>query len=99
MRVAIAEAGVYGMARERAAEAVGRLLAEAAQSDELGTLSAFAPQRLPTTTRLFQDSVLFPLMLRALFGEKLKQLRAEIGPHVAHSVASFLAACRHGGVD
>ena len=86
------------MAHERGAEAVGRLLAEAAQSDELGTLPAFAPPSLTTTTRLFLDLVLLPLLLRALFGEKLKQLSTEIGPHVARSVAFFLAACRHGGV-
>jgi AcrR family transcriptional regulator len=106
MRVAIAEAprfpdlasSVYGMARDRATQAVARLLAEAAQSDELGTLPAFAPERVTTTTRFFQDVVVLPLVMRALFGEKLKQLRAEIGPHVARSVAFFLAACRHGGV-
>jgi len=46
-------------------------------------------------TRFFQDLVLFPLLLRALFGEKLAPLRAEIGPHVTRSVAFFLAACRH----
>jgi hypothetical protein len=103
MRVAIAEAArfpdlassVYGMARERGAKAVARLLVEAARSNELGTLPAFAPERLATTTRFFQDLVLFPLLLRALFGEKLKPLRAEIGPHVTGSVAFFLAACRH----
>jgi hypothetical protein len=33
------------------------------------------------------------------FGEKLKDLRAEVEPDVARSVAFFLAACRHGGVD
>ena len=107
MRVAIAEAhrfpglasSVYGMARERAAEGLARLLAETAHSDELGTLPAFAPERLTTTTRFFQDVVLFPLVLRALFGEKLEQLCAEIKPHVIRSVAFFLAACRHGGVN
>jgi AcrR family transcriptional regulator len=106
MRVAIAEAprfpdlasSVYGMGRERGAQAVARLLAEAAQSDELGTLPAFAPERVKTTTRFFQDLVLLPLVMRALFGEKLKQLRTEIGPHVARSVAFFIAACQHGGV-
>ena len=45
------------------------------------------------------DLVFKPMIMRALFGEKLKSLRAEIGPHVAHSVAFFLAACRHGGVN
>jgi AcrR family transcriptional regulator len=107
MRIAIAEASrfpdlassVFGMGRERGAQAVARLLAEAAKSDELGTLQAFAPERLTTTTQFFQDLVLRPLVLRALFGEKLKQLRAEIGPHVTRSVAFFLAACRHGGVN
>src|SRR6478752_3497019 len=107
MRIAIAEASrfpdlassVFGMGRERAAQAVARLLAEAAQSDELGTLQAFAPERLTSTTQFFQDLVLLPLVLRALFGEKLKQLRAEIGPHVKRSVAFFLAACRNGGVN
>ena len=107
MRVAIAEArrfpglasSVYGMAREHAAEGLARVLAETAHSRELGTLSAFAPERLPTTARFFQDVVLFPLVLRALFGEKLEQLCAEIRPHVTRSVAFFLAACRHGGVN
>jgi len=105
MRVAIAEAGrfpdlairVHLMARERGAQAIARLLAEAAQSDELGRLPAFAPERLTTTTRFFQDLVFLPLLMRALFGEKLKLLRAEIGPHVARGIAFFLAACRNSG--
>jgi AcrR family transcriptional regulator len=107
MRVAIAEAGrfpdlasgVRRTARERGAEAVARVLSEAAQSDELGTLPAFAPERLATTTGLFLDLVALPLLMRALVGEKLKPLQAEIGPHVARRVAFFLAACRHGGVN
>jgi AcrR family transcriptional regulator len=106
MRVAIAEArrfphlasSVYTMARERGAQVVARLLAETAQSDELGTLPAFAPEHLATTTRFFQDVVLFPMLFRALFGEEHGQLDAEIKPHVTCSVAFFLAACRHEGV-
>jgi AcrR family transcriptional regulator len=105
MRLAIAEArrfpdlasGVYRMAPERGAEAVSRLLSEVAQSDGLGTLSAFSSERLATTTRFFQDLVLMPLIMRALFGEKLDALRAKIEPHVARTVAFFLAACRDGG--
>jgi hypothetical protein len=38
-----------------------------------------------------------PMLVRALFGEDLAALRAEIGPHVARTVAFFLAACGHGG--
>jgi AcrR family transcriptional regulator len=107
MRVAIAEAprfpdlasSVYAMARERGGQSVARLLAEAAQSDEFTSLAAaFAPEQVTTTTHMFQDLVILPLAIRALFGENLKQLRAEIGPHAGRSVAIFLAACRHGGV-
>jgi AcrR family transcriptional regulator len=107
MRLAIAEArrfpdlasSVHRMARERGRESVARLLGEVAQSDALGTLPAFAPERLATTAQFFLDVILLPLVLRALFGEKLEALCAEIGPHVARGVAFFLAACRHGGVD
>jgi AcrR family transcriptional regulator len=107
IRLAIAEARrlphlasqVSRMARERGEEAFARLLGEVAQSDELGKLPAFAPERLATTTRFFRDLVVLPLFLRALYGEKLKVLHAEIGPQVARSVAFFLAACRHDGVN
>lgn len=106
MRLAIAEArrfpelasNVHRMLREYGAEAVARLLAEAAEADDLARLPAFAPPRLATTTRLFLDLMVLPLLMRALFGEKLKALHAEIGPHVARGVAFFLAACRHGGI-
>jgi AcrR family transcriptional regulator len=106
MRLSIAESrrfpelasSVHRMARGRGLEAVGRLLAEAAQSAELGNLPAFAPQRLATTAEVFVDLVVLPLLLRALHGEKLKSLCAEIEPHVTRSVGFFLAACRHGGI-
>jgi AcrR family transcriptional regulator len=105
MRLSISEArrfpdlarSVHRMARGRGLEAVGRLLAEAAQSAELGNLPAFAPQRLATTAEIFVDLVVLPLLLRALHGEKLNSLCAEIEPHVARSVAFFIAACRDGG--
>jgi AcrR family transcriptional regulator len=65
MRVAIAEShrfpdlasSVYTMARERGAQAVARLLAETAQSGELGTLRAFVPELLTTTTRFFSSKM------------------------------------------
>jgi AcrR family transcriptional regulator len=107
LRLAIAEGRrfpdlairIHLMARERGAEAVARFLGEVAHADELGGLPAFAPARLAITTRFFIDLVLLPPLMRALLGEKLKPLRAEIGPHVARSVAFFLAACRNGGVS
>jgi AcrR family transcriptional regulator len=106
MRLAIAEAprfptlasSVYRMARERGGEAQARILGELARSDAFGKVSAFAPERLPATTAFFQDLVIIPLVLRALFGESPEALCTEIRPHVARSVPFFLAACRDGGV-
>jgi AcrR family transcriptional regulator len=106
MRLAIAEAHrfpdlattVSRAARERSTEVAARLLGEMTRSDDLGTLPAFAPERLASTSRFFLDLIVMPVLIRALFGEKLDALREEIGPHVAHGVAFFLAACRHGGV-
>jgi AcrR family transcriptional regulator len=107
MRLGISEArrlpdlaiNVHLAARRRGDEIVGKLLAETAQSDALGALPAFAPERLATTTRFFIDLVVWPILARALFGEKLKDLQAEVEPDVARSVAFFLAACRHGGIS
>src|SRR5689334_22547125 len=106
MRVGISEArrfpdlanGVQGMARQCGEGAVGRLLNELAQSDGLGALPAFAPERLATTAQLFMDLVFKPMMIRALFGEKLETLRGQIEDHVASRIAFFVAACRHVGV-
>jgi AcrR family transcriptional regulator len=106
MRVGISEAprfpalatSVEGTARKCGEETVGNLLREAAQSDGLGALPAFAPERIATTTRFFMDLVFKPMIMRALFGEKLETLRGEIAAHVLRSVAFFLAGCRHGGV-
>ena len=107
MRVGISEAhrfpdlanSVHGMARRCGEQTVGHLLSEVAQSDGQGTLPAFAPERLATTTQFFMDLVFKPMIMRALFGEKLNPLRAEIKAHVARSVTFFLAACRHDGVS
>jgi AcrR family transcriptional regulator len=106
IRVAVAEArrfpelatSVSRMARERKVEAIRRALAEFPESAGTKALPAFAPDRLPETARRFLELVGPPMLLRALFGEDLTALRAEIGPHAARSVAFFLAACR-GGED
>ena len=106
MRLAIAEARrfpdlgstVSRTAHELSTELGVRLLGELTQSHELSSLPAFAPERLATTARFFLDLIVVPFLLRALFEVNSKTLQAEIGPHVARSVAFFLAACRHGGV-
>jgi len=107
MRLAVAEARrfpdlastVSRTARDLSTELGVRLLGELAQSDELSSLPAFAPERLATTARLFLDLVVVPMLLRALFEVNLKVLDAEIDAHVARSVRFFLAACKNGGVS
>jgi AcrR family transcriptional regulator len=107
MRVGISEArrfpelaiSVQRMARQRGENTMRRVLGEVAQSDGRNALPAFGPEQLAATTRFFVDLVVMPLVFRALFGEKRKSLQAEVGPHVARSVAFFLAACRNGGVN
>jgi AcrR family transcriptional regulator len=107
MRLGISEArrfpelaiSVHRMARQRAEDTIRRTLGEVAQSDERDALPAFRPEQLTATTNFFVALVMMPLFLRALFGEKRKSLQAEVGPHVARSVAFFLAACRNGGVN
>jgi hypothetical protein len=90
---------VHRMARQRGEDTIRRVLGEVAQSDERDALPAFRPEQLAATTNFFIDLVVMPMVLRALFGERRKSLQAEIGPHVARSVAFFLAACRNGGVN
>lgn len=104
MRLTLVEANrfphmtnVGQMARERGAHAVSRLLSAVAKTDEIGRYPAFAPQRLAATTQFFLDLVVARMLMRALFGANLKELRAEIDEHVARGVAFFLAACRADG--
>jgi AcrR family transcriptional regulator len=102
IRVAVAEArrfpdlaiSVSCMGRQRPAEAVARVFGELAASDAIGASPAFAEEKLAETARRFLDLVVLPMLVRALYGEDLAALRAEIGPHAARTVAFFLAACR-----
>jgi AcrR family transcriptional regulator len=104
MRATVAEArrfpdlaaSVPRMGRARGTEAVAQLLGELPESDKR---PAFAADRRAATARHFLELILLPVLMRALFGEDLSALRAEIGPHVASTVAFFLAACRQGGVE
>src|ERR1700731_189480 len=88
---------VIRMMRERGGESMARLLGQAAESGDAGTLPGFRPDRLAMTAGFFRDLILLPHLLRALSGERLETLRAEIGPHVSQRVAFLLAACRHDG--
>jgi AcrR family transcriptional regulator len=90
---------VSKMARERGLEALTRLLGEMAEGGALGSMHAFDPARVQTTARIFLDLVVIPIVMRALFGESLESLRAEIAGQVSSRVSFFLAACRQGGAE
>jgi AcrR family transcriptional regulator len=89
-------ASVHHMARERASEAVARLLGELPESD---WLPEFAADRRAAIARQFIELIVLPMLIDALFGEDLAVLHAGIEPHVARMVVFFLAACRQGGVE
>jgi AcrR family transcriptional regulator len=103
-RAAIAEAvrfpdlaaSVHRVARGRSSEAVAQLLGELPEVDQL---PGFAADCRADTARLFTELIVLPMVMRALFGEDLTMLRAEIEPHVARTVAFFLAACRQGALE
>jgi AcrR family transcriptional regulator len=104
IRAAIAEAhrfpdlagNVRRMARGRSAELVARILSESVQPDEM-PLPPFAADALSETAKRFLDMIVLPMLLRALFGEDLAALNAEIATHAASTAAFFLAAWRAGG--
>ncbi|PTB16759.1 TetR/AcrR family transcriptional regulator [Trinickia symbiotica] len=81
-------------ARERGASAAREALLDAASVKDVRRFPAFGPDHIETTTRFYIDLVVDPLFMRALVGEGLKTLRAQIDNHVQHSVAFFLAGCR-----
>ena len=103
IRVAVAEArrfpdlatSVSCMGRQRQIEAVASAFGELAASDAIGASPAFAEDKLTETARRFLDLVALPMLMRALFGEDLAALRAEIEPQASRAVAFFLAGCGH----
>jgi AcrR family transcriptional regulator len=105
MRLAVAEvqrfpelaSTVSRTARQLSTEMAARLLGEMARSGGFGMLPAFAPERLTETARVFLDLVVLPMLLRGLFERDVEAMQAEIGPHVARSVAFFVAGCGLGG--
>jgi hypothetical protein len=68
-------ASVSRMGRERGAEAVAHLLGEL---PEFNDVLAFAADRPAATARQSIELIVQPMMMRALFGEDLTALRAEI---------------------
>jgi AcrR family transcriptional regulator len=105
IRLAIAEAQRFpelaytfqSVTRERWEEALLKLLAEVAYPDEGASAPLMSGDR-ERPARLFFSLFIAPLLLRALLGEELEAVRAEIGPHAASGAPVFLRACEGWGV-
>jgi AcrR family transcriptional regulator len=104
LRLAVAEVNrfpelasqVSKTAQQLSTEVAAGFLGEMARSDDIGTLPAFAPDRIALTARTFLDLIVIPMLARALFEQKTDVLSDEIDDHVRRRVPFFLAACRHG---
>jgi hypothetical protein len=58
-----------------------------------GARGAFGPKRSVSTAQIFMDLILLPMIMRALMGEGVKELRSELPAFVRERVSFFLAAC------
>lgn len=80
-------------ARPQIGDLVARLFTSSAESKRvLGRTNAMV-ECFPDIARLFTDLVFVPMLLRALLGESLETLRAEIPAHVVGRVTVFLSVC------
>ena len=105
LRLAVAEVNrfpelasqVSRNAQQLSTEVAVRFLSDMAQSDDIGALPAFAPDRIAVTARIFLDLVVLPMLLRGLFEQQVDVLSEEVRMQINRRVPFFLAACRHGG--
>lgn len=84
---------VHDAAKNRSANAVSRLLNEATHMTSRAVRGPFSPKRSVATAQIFMDLILLPMLMRALMGEEIKELRREVPTFVRERVGFFLAAC------
>jgi AcrR family transcriptional regulator len=84
---------VHEHGRDRAAAAVSHVLNDATHALSRGAKGPFGPKRSVSTAQIFMDLILLPMIMRALMGEGLKELRSELPTFVRERVSFFLAAC------
>jgi len=84
---------VHEHGRDRAAAAVSPVLNDATHTLSRGARGAFGPKRSVSTAQIFMDLILLPMIMRALMGEGVKELRSELPAFVRERVSFFLAAC------
>ncbi|TPM21587.1 TetR/AcrR family transcriptional regulator [Mesorhizobium sp. B2-3-5] len=81
-------------ARAQGVKAIMDALGTVAHSEETHDYPRLSPELLPSSGRFFADLVVARVLMRALLGEPLEKLRADLPTHVREGVAFFLAACR-----
>jgi AcrR family transcriptional regulator len=84
---------VHEHGRDRAAAAVSHVLNDATHTLSRGAKGPFGPKRSVSTAQIFMDLILLPMIMRALMGERAKDLRSELPAFVRERVSFFLAAC------
>jgi AcrR family transcriptional regulator len=84
---------VHEHGRDRAAAAVSHALNDATHALSRGSKGPFGPKRSVATAQIFMDLILLPMIMRALMGEGVKELRSELPAFVRERVSFFLAAC------
>ncbi|HTF74763.1 MAG TPA: TetR/AcrR family transcriptional regulator, partial [Bradyrhizobium sp.] len=84
---------VHEHGRDRAAAAVSHVLNDATTALSRGSKGPFGPKRSVSTAQIFMDLILLPMIMRALMGEGVKELRSELPAFVRERVSFFLAAC------
>ena len=76
------------MAKRRGVETVARLLVEAATCGEFGSLPAGSEGRSLRAAEMFGELILLPFLMRALSGESMEALHADIDDRVARKSPS-----------
>jgi AcrR family transcriptional regulator len=84
---------VHEHGRDRAAAAVSHVLNDATHTLSRGAKGPFGSKRSVSTAQIFMDLILLPMIMRALMGEGVKELRNELPAFVRERVSFFLAAC------
>ncbi len=84
---------VHEHGRDRAAAAVSHVLNDATHTLSRGAKGPFGSKRSVSTAQIFMDLILLPMIMRALMGERAKDLRSELPAFVRERVSFFLAAC------
>jgi AcrR family transcriptional regulator len=84
---------VHEHGRDRAAAAVSHVLNDATHTLSRGAKGPFGSKRSVSTAQIFMDLILLPMIMRALMGEGVKELRSELPAFVRERVSFFLAAC------